>query len=131
MMISGVKFDSDDLEVDSQGRVSSLHNHNDVLLRTAAAAGGGAAPPGDDVEEELQELVSDMVKLKVGRKKACAAFARSLAAAGVMSLEELRPLPHVKARGVLEKSGMQELQIDLLWFGSAATDGTISRASKK
>jgi len=77
-----------------------------------AAAGGGAAAAGDDVEEELQELVSEMVKLKVGLKKACAAFARSLAAAGVMSLEELRPLPQAKARRVLEKSGMQELQID-------------------
>ena len=64
------------------------------------------------MEEELQELVSEMAKLKLGLKKACAAFARSLAAAGVMSLEELRPLPQAKARRVLEKSGMQELQID-------------------
>jgi len=44
----------------------------------AAAAGGGAAAAGDDVEEELQELVSEMVKLKVGLKKACDAFARFL-----------------------------------------------------
>ncbi len=36
----------------------------------AAAGGGGAANAGDDVEEELQKLVSEMVKLKLGLKKA-------------------------------------------------------------
>ena len=67
-----------------------------------ATAGGGAASAGDDVEEELQELVSEMVKLKLGLKKACITFAGSLALAGVMSLEELRAYPSAKARGFLE-----------------------------
>ena len=77
-----------------------------------AAAGGGASAFGDEVEEELQEMISEMVKLKVGLKKACVTFARSLADEGVMSLEELRSHPSAKARGILEKSGMKEVQID-------------------
>ena len=71
-----------------------------------------SASASDDVEEELQELVSEMVKLKLGLKKACVTFARSLADVGVMSLEDLRPLPSDKARTMLEKSGMHEIQIE-------------------
>lgn len=48
----------------------------------------------------------EMVQLKVGLKKACATFARSLALAGVMSLEDLRSLPADEARGMLEKASM-------------------------
>jgi hypothetical protein len=75
-----------------------------------AVASGGAAAVGDD--DELQQLVFEMVQLKVGLKKACITFARSLALAGVMSLEELRAYPSAKARGFLEKSGMREVQVD-------------------
>ncbi len=64
-----------------------------------AASGGGGAAASDDVEEEMQELVCEMVKLKVGLKKACLAFAHSLADVGVMSLGELRAYPSAKARG--------------------------------
>jgi hypothetical protein len=69
------------------------------------------AAGGDDSDDELQQLVCEMVQLKVGLKKACATFARSLALAGVMSLEDLRPLPTDEVRGLLEKAGMQKLQI--------------------
>jgi hypothetical protein len=91
----------------------------------AAASGGGGAAAGDDVEEELQELVSEMVKLKVGLKKACLAFAHSLAVAGVMSLGELRAYPPAKARGFLEKAGMQEVQVDKVM----AAHGSLPAAS--
>jgi hypothetical protein len=90
-----------------------------------APAPAAAAPAGDDEQEELQELVSEMVKLKVGLKKACVAFARSLADEGVMSLEELRSYPSAKARGFLEKSGMQEVQVDKVM----AAHGSLPAAS--
>ncbi len=93
-----------------------------IQPKPAAAAAPAPAPApspspapasaGDDVEEELQELVSEMVKLKLGLKKACVTFARSLADVGIMSLEDLRLLPSDKARAMLEKSSMQELQIE-------------------
>ncbi len=78
---------------------------------TTPRDGSSAAAAVHDVEEELQELVSEMVKLKVGPKKACITLARSLADAGVMSLEDLRLSP-ANARTILEKSGMQEMQIE-------------------
>ena len=63
-------------------------------------------------EAELEGLVDEMMQLKIGLKKACVDVARSLACEGVMSLGELRALPAVKARALLEKSGMREMQID-------------------
>lgn len=66
----------------------------------------------DVVEIELQEMVSEMMQLKMGVRTACVAAARSLAGEGVMSLEELRPLTSAKARALLEKSGLKEMQID-------------------
>jgi serine/threonine protein kinase len=66
----------------------------------------------DVVENELQEMVSEMMQLKMGVRTACVAAARSLAGEGVMSLEELRPLTSAKARALLEKSGLKEMQID-------------------
>ncbi len=93
-----------------------------IQPKTAAAAAPAPAPApspspapvaaGDDVEEELQELVSEMVKLKLGLKKGCITFARSLAVSGVTSLEDLRLLPLDKARAILEKSAMLEIQIE-------------------
>jgi hypothetical protein len=83
-----------------------IHAHAPIpapLIKTASS---------EDVEEELRELVPEMVKLKLGMMKACVTFARSLALAGIMSLEDLRPYPPAKARGFLEKAGMQEVQID-------------------
>jgi hypothetical protein len=53
-----------------------------------------------------------MMEFKIGLKKACVTFARSLADEGVMSLVELRPLPAAEARDLLQKSGMKKLQID-------------------
>jgi hypothetical protein len=84
----------------------------DPALPAPAPAPAPALAPADGVEEELQELVSEMVKLKLGLKTSCVSFSRALALAGVMSLEELRPLPCTKARAMLEKAGMQEMQID-------------------
>ena len=80
--------------------------------QTPAAAGGGAAAAGDDVEEELQELVSEMVKLKVGLKKACAAFARSLADQGVITLENLRLMPAADVREILQSAGMKKQEVE-------------------
>jgi len=76
------------------------------------ASAGAAAASGDDVEEELQELVSEMMKLKLGLKKACVTIARSLAEEGLMSLERLRPMQAQDARDILQSAGMKKLQID-------------------
>jgi hypothetical protein len=70
------------------------------------------APSSDDVEEELHDLVSEMVKLKLGMKKACITFARSLADEGVMSLERLRCMQAQDARDILQSAGMKTLQVD-------------------
>jgi hypothetical protein len=93
--------------------------HFSVQQGSAASATG---PIGDDEEEELQQLMSEMMELKVGLRKACVPFARSLAEQGVMSLKDLPDQQfndHEKKRNVfhdariiLRKSGMQELQID-------------------
>jgi hypothetical protein len=66
----------------------------------------------DDVEEELQGLLSEMLKLKLGLKKTCVAFARALADEGVMSLERLRPMEAQDARGILQSAGLKKLQIE-------------------
>ena len=83
-----------------------------ALVAPPATSGAGFAVSSDDVEQELQGLVSEMMEFKIGLKKACVAFARSLADEGLMSFEELRPLPAAEARELLEKSGMKKLQID-------------------
>jgi hypothetical protein len=80
--------------------------------KTSFAAGGGAAASSGDLEEELQALVAEMTKLQLGLKKACVTFARCLANEGVMTLERLRPLPSAKARTLLQKAGMKELQVN-------------------
>jgi hypothetical protein len=64
-----------------------------------------------DVHEELHDLVTQLVQLKVGLKAACASLAREMAGEGLMSLEELRPLPVDEALDLLEKVGMKKLQI--------------------
>ncbi len=53
-----------------------------------------------------------MTKLKVGLKKACVSFARSLADEGVMSLEKLRRMQPAAARHVLQGAGMKSIQIE-------------------
>ena len=92
---------------------------------SAAAAASSfpaaAAASSDDIEEELQELLSEMMKLKIGLKKVCVTLARCLAEEGVMTLERLRPMPSAKARAMLHKAGMKELQVDCVMqeFGGA------------
>jgi hypothetical protein len=63
-------------------------------------------------DNELQELVSQLVGLKVGPAAACVALGRSLAEEGVMSLEDLRRLPSAEAcKLLLRTAGMKELQV--------------------
>ncbi len=88
-----------------------------VRVADAAPAAPSLFPPTasasvDVVENELQEMVSEMMQLKMGVRMACVTAARSLAGEGVMSLEELRPLTSAKARALLERSGLKEMQID-------------------
>ena len=72
MMISGVKYDSDQLKVDSQGRVSAYANH-DVLLRKRAAATGQAVahvgavvgrPPAADAPAQAADLPQLLEQLR-------------------------------------------------------------------
>jgi hypothetical protein len=104
--------------------------HFSVQQGSAASATG---PIVDDEDEELQQLMTEMMELKVGLRKACVPFARSLAEQGIMSLKDLpdrRVVDYQKslsvfhdARIILQKSGMQEVQIDkviLKYFGDEA-----------
>ncbi len=83
-----------------------------TAVAIAQPAHGGSDAAVDDMEAELEDLVSEMMELKVGLKKACVTFARYFAGEGLMSLDELRSMPAVEAREFLEKSGMKKLQID-------------------
>jgi serine/threonine protein kinase len=123
----------------AQASDSLLPLHGGLVISTCppalASSAADASAPAVAVEAELQGLVDEMMQLKIGLKKACVDAARLLACEGVMSLGELRALPAAKARALLEKSGMKEMQIDKVagaYFSSAPSPpphATISHLS--
>ena len=75
-MISGVKYGSGKLKVDSQGRVSAYANH-DVLLRKRAAATGQAVvgavvgrPPAADAPAQAADLPQLLEQLRIADMQA-------------------------------------------------------------
>jgi hypothetical protein len=85
----------------------------------------------ETVEYELQQLMSEMMEMKLGLRKACVPFCRSLAEQGVMSLKHLPKdsdesgssgrKVYESARAILQKTGMQQVQVDrvvAVWVGA-------------
>jgi hypothetical protein len=62
------------------------------------------------IDPELEALSDSLFGLKVGVKKACAAFAVALGQQGVMCIEDLGFLSQPKARDILVRVGLSELQ---------------------
>ncbi len=69
-----------------------------------------AAADDDGVEEELQTLVRELLKLDIGVKTECVVLARALAEEGVMTLDHLRLIKAENARLLLQSCGMQRHQ---------------------
>jgi hypothetical protein len=69
-----------------------------------------AAADDDGVEEELQTLVWELLKLDIGVKTECVVLARALAEEGVMTLDHLRLIKAEDARHLLQNCGMQRHQ---------------------
>ena len=94
-----------------------------VVAALPPAAPTSAAPAGDDVEEELQGLVSEMLRLKIGVKKACVALARALADEGVVTLEHVQFMQPQDARDIFDRAGFRQFQTDVVMRAFAPASG--------
>ena len=93
--------------------------HVTVAAATAAAAASSPAAASSAassssssaaVDPSLQPLTDALVALKIGAHKTCAALAEALEQEGVMGIDDLRLFPETKARELLARVGLKEMQ---------------------
>jgi hypothetical protein len=108
--------------------VTFLTQQDDVHVTVAAAAAAAASSPAAAssaaasssttttssssaaVDPSLQPLTDALVALKIGVPSACAALAAALGQEGVMGIDDLRLFPETKARELLARVGLKEMQ---------------------
>ena len=78
----------------------------------AAAASFTNTSSASNLDPEVERLFKELLALQIGTSSACTTFAKLLSDEGVMNLQRLQPMPTSKARALLQKAGMKELQID-------------------
>ena len=78
----------------------------------AAAASPANTSSASNLDPEVEHLFKELLALQIGTSSACTTFAKLLSDEGVMNLQRLRPMATSKARALLQRAGMKELQID-------------------